>query len=102
MMMTTICMRLRMMTKLFEEDGGLREYYEKNSESGRHIFCLMCSGDYGGLVRHAIIILNTKQAQRDYSQVIFQIRRWNINMLPSIVLSACGKPSESFDKLVEA
>ncbi|KAH0721468.1 hypothetical protein KY284_006498 [Solanum tuberosum] len=35
---------LNFFTKLFEEDGGLREYYEKNSKSGGEFSCLVCHG----------------------------------------------------------
>ncbi|KAL3355865.1 hypothetical protein AABB24_016832 [Solanum stoloniferum] len=104
---------LNFFVKLFEEDGGLREYYEKNNESGGEFICLVCSGvgkkgwskrfkDCVGLVQHSITISNMRQAHRAYGQVIFRILGWDINRLPSIVLSAGGKPSESSDKPVEA
>ncbi|KAH0721467.1 hypothetical protein KY284_006497 [Solanum tuberosum] len=105
--------KLNFFAKLFEEDGGLREYYEKNNESGGEFICLVCSGvgkkgwskrfkDCVGLVQHSITISNTRQAHRAYGQVICRILGWDINRLPSIVLSAGGKPSESSDKPVEA
>ncbi|WMV48922.1 hypothetical protein MTR67_042307 [Solanum verrucosum] len=104
---------LNFFAKLFEEDGGLREYYEKNNESGGEFICLVCSGvgkkgwskrfkDCVGLVQHSITISNTRQAHRAFGQVICRILGWDINRLPSIVLSASGKPSESSDKPVEA
>ncbi|CAN4117673.1 unnamed protein product [Withania somnifera] len=91
--------------KLFEEDGGLREYYVKNSESGGGEFsCLVCCGvgkkgwkkrfkDCVALVQHSISIANanTRQAHRAYGQVICRILGWDINRLPSIVLSAGDK-----------
>ncbi|XP_015170126.1 uncharacterized protein [Solanum tuberosum] len=105
--------KLNFFAKLFEEDGGLREYYEKNNESGGEFICLVCSGvgkkgwskrfkDCVGLVQHSITISNTRQAHRAFGQVICRILGWDINRLPSIVLSAGGKPSESSDKPVEA
>uniref|UniRef100_A0A0V0I8B7 Putative ovule protein n=1 Tax=Solanum chacoense TaxID=4108 RepID=A0A0V0I8B7_SOLCH len=104
---------LNFFAKLFEEDNGLREYYEKNSESGGEFICLVCSGvgkkgwskrfkDCVGLVQHSITISNKRQAHRAFGQVICRILGWDINRLPSIVLSAGGKPSESSDKSVEA
>ncbi|XP_015089547.1 uncharacterized protein LOC107032460 [Solanum pennellii] len=104
---------LNFFTKLFEEDGKLREYYEKNSESGGGFSCLVCSAvgkkgwskkfkDCVGLVQHSITISNTRLAHRAYGQVICRILGWDMNRLPSIVLSAGGKPSESSDKPVEA
>ncbi|KAK4723493.1 hypothetical protein R3W88_026272 [Solanum pinnatisectum] len=70
---------LNFFAKLFEGDGGLREYCEKNSESGGKFICLVCSGvgkkgwskkfkDCVGLVQHSITILNTRQAHRVYGQ----------------------------------
>ncbi|XP_015170128.1 uncharacterized protein [Solanum tuberosum] len=105
--------KMNFFAKLFEEDGGLREYYEKNNESGGEFICLVCSGvgkkgwskrfkDCVGLVQHSITISNMRQAHRAYGQVICRILGWDINRLPSIVLSAGGKPSESSDKPVEA
>ncbi|KAG5572304.1 hypothetical protein H5410_062070 [Solanum commersonii] len=35
---------LNFFAKLFEEDGGLRVYYEKNSKSGGEFICLVCRG----------------------------------------------------------
>ncbi|XP_055808768.1 uncharacterized protein LOC129877308 isoform X2 [Solanum dulcamara] len=106
---------LNFFAKLFEEDGGLREYYEKNSESGGKFSCLVCCGvgkkgwrkrfkDCVALVQHSITIANTntRKAHRAYGQVICQILGWDINRLPSNVLSAGDKPSESSDKQVEA
>ncbi|KAL3325613.1 hypothetical protein AABB24_036710 [Solanum stoloniferum] len=104
---------LNFFAKLFEEDSGLREYYEKNSESGGEFSCLVCSGvgkkgwskrfkDCVGLVQHSITISNKRQAHWAFGQVLCRILGWDINRLPSIVLSAGGKPSESSDKPVEA
>ncbi|KAH0705782.1 hypothetical protein KY285_010313 [Solanum tuberosum] len=63
---------LNFFAKLFEEDGGLRVYYEKNSESGGEFICLVCRGvgkkgwrmtflDCLDLVQHSITIANTKK-----------------------------------------
>ncbi|XP_049401493.1 uncharacterized protein LOC125865333 [Solanum stenotomum] len=103
---------LNFFAKLFEEDGGLREYYEKNNENGGEFICLVCSGvgkkgwskrfkDCVGLVQYSITISNMRQTHRAYGQFICRILGWDINRLPSIVLSAGGKPSESSDKPVE-
>ncbi|WMV48923.1 hypothetical protein MTR67_042308 [Solanum verrucosum] len=58
---------LNFFSKLFEEDGGLREYYEKNSESGGEFSGLVCHGvgkkgwskrfkDCVGLIHHSTTI----------------------------------------------
>ncbi|XP_075083182.1 uncharacterized protein LOC107765605 isoform X1 [Nicotiana tabacum] len=102
--------------KLFREDGVLREYYEKNKENGGEFSCLVCCGvgkkgwmkrfkDCVALVQHSITLanMNTRRAHRAYGQVICQVLGWDINRLPSIVLSAGdNKTSESSDKPVEA
>lgn len=106
---------LNFFAKLFEEDGVLREYYEKKSEGGGEFSCLVCCGvgkkgwkkrfkDCVALVQHSISITNTntRQAHRAYGQAICRILGWDIKRLPSIVLSAGVKPSESSDKPVEA
>ncbi|XP_060200834.1 uncharacterized protein LOC132629101 isoform X4 [Lycium barbarum] len=98
--------------KLFEEDGVLREYYEKNGESGGEFSCLVCCGvgkkgwkkrfkDCVALVQHSITIANTRQTHRAYGQVICKILGWDISRLPSIVLTAGYKASESSDKPAE-
>ncbi|KAJ8556080.1 hypothetical protein K7X08_022838 [Anisodus acutangulus] len=101
--------------KLFEEDGGLREYYEKNRESGGEFSCLLCCGvgkkgrrnrfkDCVALVQHSITIANTKRrrAHRAYGLVICNILGWDITRLSSIVLTArYNKPSESSHKPAE-
>ncbi|XP_059292720.1 uncharacterized protein LOC132046176 isoform X2 [Lycium ferocissimum] len=98
--------------KLFEEDGVLREYYEKNGESGGEFNCLVCCGagkkgwkkrfkDCVALVQHSITIANTRQAHRAYGQVICKILGWDFSRLPSIVLIAGYKASESSDKPAE-
>nr|XP_009764498.1 PREDICTED: uncharacterized protein LOC104216197 [Nicotiana sylvestris] len=102
--------------KLFREDDVLRKYYEKNKESGGEFSCLVCCGvgkkgwmkrfkDCVALVQHSITIANanTRRAHRAYGQVICQVFGWDINRLPSIVLTAGdNKSSESSDKLAEA
>ncbi|KAG5579054.1 hypothetical protein H5410_049681 [Solanum commersonii] len=68
---------LNFFAKLFEEDGGLRKYYEKNSESGGEFSCLVCHGvgkkgwskrfkDCVGLIHHSTTVLNTRQTHRAY------------------------------------
>ncbi|CAN4104248.1 unnamed protein product [Withania somnifera] len=92
--------------KLFKNDDGLREYYEKNWESGGVFCCLVCCGvrekgwkrfkDCSSLVQHAISIAKTskRRAHRAYCQVICEILGWDFNSLPSIVISAGNKPVE--------
>nr|XP_016442235.1 PREDICTED: uncharacterized protein LOC107767672 [Nicotiana tabacum] len=61
--------------------------------------------DCVALVQHSITIANanTRRAHRAYGQVICQVFGWDINRLPSIVLTAGdNKSSESSDKLAEA
>ncbi|OIT00195.1 PREDICTED: uncharacterized protein LOC109228749 [Nicotiana attenuata] len=89
--------------KLFKEDDGLREYYETNRDNGEFC-CLVCCGvrekgwkrfkNCGALVQHAVSIAKTKKrrAHRAYCQVVCEILGWDVNRLPSIVLSACDKP----------
>ncbi|MCD7470624.1 hypothetical protein HAX54_010606 [Datura stramonium] len=99
--------------KLFKQDDGLREYYEKNRESG--VFCcLVCCGvrekgwkrfkDCSSLVQHSISIAKTskRRAHRAYCQVVCEILGWDVNRLPSIVLSAGDKLGDSSDKPVRA
>ncbi|XP_055824695.1 uncharacterized protein LOC129893220 isoform X2 [Solanum dulcamara] len=99
--------------KLFKQDDGLREYYEKNRENG--VFCcLVCCGvrekgwkrfkDCSSLVQHSISIAKTskRRAHRAYCKVVCEILGWDVNSLPSIVLSAGDKLGESSDKLVKA
>ncbi|KAF3658068.1 putative uroporphyrinogen decarboxylase 1, chloroplastic-like [Capsicum annuum] len=100
--------------KLFEEDVGLKEYYVKNSESGVGEFsCLVCCGvgkkgwkkrfkDCVALVQHSITIANAREAHRAYGKVICRVLGWDINRLPSIVLTAGDKTGESSGKLAEA
>ncbi|KAJ8532316.1 hypothetical protein K7X08_012239 [Anisodus acutangulus] len=85
--------------KLFKEDDGLREYYEKNKESGGVFCCLVCCGvrekgwkrfkDCSSLVQHAITIAKTskRRAHRAYCKVVCEILGWDVNKLPAIVLS---------------
>lgn len=99
--------------KLFKQDDGLREYYEKNRENG--VFCcLVCCGvrekgwkrfkDCSSLVQHSISIAKTskRRAHRAYCKVVCEILGWDVNSLPSIVLSAGVKLGESSDKPVKA
>ncbi|KAF6170190.1 hypothetical protein GIB67_038723 [Kingdonia uniflora] len=84
--------------RLFTDYDELRSYYEKNSEGG--VFCcLVCIGignklgkrfkDCVALVQHSTAIFKTKRkkAHRAFSQVVCRVLGWNVNRLPSIVLS---------------
>ncbi|KAF3667332.1 putative multiprotein-bridging factor 1b-like [Capsicum annuum] len=86
--------------KLFKEDDGLREYYEKNWESGGIFCCLVCCGvrekgwkrfkDCSSLVQHSISIAKTskRRAHRAYCKVVCEVLGWDVNSLPTIVPSA--------------
>ncbi|CAN4102963.1 unnamed protein product [Withania somnifera] len=92
--------------KLFRNDDRLREYYEKNCESGGVFCCLVCCGvrekgwkrfkDCSSLLQHAISIEKTskRRAHRAYCQVVCEILGWDFSSLPSIVPSADNKPVE--------
>ncbi|XP_016581117.1 uncharacterized protein LOC107878587 isoform X2 [Capsicum annuum] len=89
--------------KLFKEDDGLREYYEKNWESGGIFCCLVCCGvrekgwkrfkDCSSLVQHSTSIAKTskRRAHRAYCKVVCEVLGWDVNQLPSIVPSVVDK-----------
>ncbi|XP_057993130.1 uncharacterized protein LOC110670343 [Hevea brasiliensis] len=82
---------------LFVEHRELRDFYEKNQETG-DFYCLVCGGmgvKVGkmfkgclGLVQHAIAILRTKRkrAHRALGQVICRVLGWDFGRLPVVVL----------------
>lgn len=92
------CEEYAFFLNLFSEDSELRNYYEKNFESGDFI-CLVCGGigkkvnkkfkNCVALVQHSIAISKTlkMRAHRAYGQVICKVLGWDMKRLPSIVLS---------------
>ncbi|CAL5342035.1 unnamed protein product [Camellia sinensis] len=99
--------------KMFTEDGELRGFYEKNCEGG-DFSCLVCEGigkkigkRFKGcvaLVQHSVSIAKTKkkQAHRALAQVICKVLGWNIDRLPTIVLSLGDPLSRSLAKSGES
>lgn len=96
-------------SKLFmENDGKLRDFYVNNSEVGEFC-CLVCGGigkkvwkrfkGCDALVQHSTAISKTKMqlAHRVYGQVVCRVLGWDINRLPSIVLTgeALAQPLEN-------
>ncbi|CAH9090963.1 unnamed protein product [Cuscuta epithymum] len=85
--------------KLFENDGALREYYEKNYAGGE-FSCLVCFAagkrsvkkykDGLALVQHSISVTKTKrrQAHRAFGQSVCKILGWDINRLPPSIASS--------------
>ncbi|KAF5202777.1 Zinc finger protein [Thalictrum thalictroides] len=84
--------------KVFKEDNELRNYYEKNFECGEFC-CLVCGGigekvgkrfkNCVALIQHSNAISKTKRrnAHRAFGQAVCRVLGWNIERLPSIVLS---------------
>lgn len=104
--------KLEFFVKLFEDDTGLREYYEKNNAGGEFI-CLVCyaAGKKGwkrykdcvALVQHSISINKTKnrQAHRAYAHAICKLLGWDINRLPSSIVSVDNQLRPCSNSLVE-
>ncbi|CAM8900903.1 unnamed protein product [Rhodiola kirilowii] len=96
--------------KLFEEDEGLRGYYEKNWIDGE-FSCLVCRGNGEkvtkkfkncvAVVQHSVTISRThkKRAHRAYGEVICNLLKWDINKLPADALPVGDQGGE---KLVES
>ncbi|CAK7327646.1 unnamed protein product [Dovyalis caffra] len=86
---------------LFVENKEMRDFYEKNTESG-DFYCLVCGGigekvgkvyrGCTGLVQHARAISKTKRkrAHRAFGHLICKVLGWDISRLPMIVLT--GEP----------
>lgn len=85
--------------KVFEEDGELRGFYERNCESGE--FCCLVCGGIGkkvgkrfkgcvALVQHSNGIAKTKKrrAHRAFAQVVCKVLGWDIDRLPTSGLSS--------------
>lgn len=106
------CTKLEFFVKLFKDDSALREYYEKNNAGGE-FSCLVCYAlgkrgwkrykDCVALVQHSISITKTKsrQSHRAYGQAICNILGWDINRLPSSIVSIDNKLGPSSNNLVE-
>lgn len=98
---------------LFERDGKLREYYEKNWEKGE-FSCLVCwgigvkkwkrFGDCVGLMQHSNSISKTKRrdAHRAFARAVCRVLGWDINRLPSIVLDLGTSLGQSLTQAANA
>ncbi|CAM8946958.1 unnamed protein product [Rhodiola kirilowii] len=96
--------------KLFEEDEGLRGYYEKNWIDGE-FSCLVCRGNGEkvtkkfkncvAVVQHSVTISRTQKmrAHRAYGEVICNLLKWDINKLPADAIMVGDQGGE---KLVES
>ncbi|CAK9151710.1 unnamed protein product [Ilex paraguariensis] len=92
------CKEDKFFLKVLKEDSELRGYYEKNYGKGEFC-CLVCGGvgkkagkrfkDCVALVQHSMSIAKTKKrrAHRAYGLAICEILGWDIDRLPTIVLS---------------
>ncbi|XP_010925631.1 uncharacterized protein [Elaeis guineensis] len=95
--------------ELFEGDGELREYYEKNWEKG-DFKCLVCGaigekkwkrfGECVGLIQHSNSISKTRrrEAHRAFARAVCRVLGWDINRLPSIVLDSGKSLGQSLAK----
>ncbi|KAG9447891.1 hypothetical protein H6P81_014019 [Aristolochia fimbriata] len=89
---------LEFFLRFFEENADLRGYYEKKWEQGE-FSCLVCGGmgvklrkkfsNCVALVQHSVSISKTKKraAHRAFGQAVSRVLGWEINRLPTIVLS---------------
>uniref|UniRef100_A0A5B7B601 Uncharacterized protein n=1 Tax=Davidia involucrata TaxID=16924 RepID=A0A5B7B601_DAVIN len=99
------CEEYKFFLKVFMEDAELKGYY-KNKYEGGDFCCFVCGGigkkvgkrfkDCVALVQHSTAIAKTKKkrAHRAYGQVICKVLGWDINRLPTIVLSLSSKSGE--------
>lgn len=103
------CEEYKFFLNMFKEENDLRNYYEKNYEAG-DFFCLVCCGigkkvwrrykNCVAVVQHSVGIANTKKkiAHRAFGQVICKVLGWDINRLPTIVLSTSDTLTQSLAK----
>ncbi|XP_068653582.1 uncharacterized protein [Aristolochia californica] len=94
---------LEFFLRIFSEDADLRGYYEKNWGQGE-FSCLVCGGigvklgkkfaNCVGLVQHSISISKTtmRAPHRAFGQALCRVLGWEINRLPTIVLSSVRLP----------
>ncbi|XP_039143005.1 uncharacterized protein LOC120280295 isoform X2 [Dioscorea cayenensis subsp. rotundata] len=94
---------------LFEKDGALRRYYEKNWEKGE-FFCFVCRAtgmkvgkrflNCVGLVQHSKSISKTKrrEAHRGFANAVCRVMGWDMERLPSIVLDLKDSLGQSLAK----
>lgn len=80
---------------LFEKDGELRGFYEKNWEKG-DFCCLVCGaigekigkryGNCVGLVQHANTVSKTRRrvAHRNFGRAVCRVLGWEIDKLPGV------------------
>lgn len=88
--------------KLFNDDEELKVYYVKHCGGGGEFSCLVCGGvneknlkrlkkfrECVALVQHSISIAKTKKikSHRAYGQVICKVLGWDINRLPSQIVT---------------
>ncbi|KAH7657782.1 Armadillo-like helical-containing protein [Dioscorea alata] len=94
---------------LFEKNGALRRYYEKNWEKGE-FFCFVCRAtgmkvgkrflNCVGLVQHSKSISKTKrrEAHRGFANAVCRVMGWDMERLPSIVLDLKDSLGQSLAK----
>nr|CAD1822224.1 unnamed protein product [Ananas comosus var. bracteatus] len=98
--------------EIFESDGALRQYYERNCERG-DFACLVCEGigkkgkRFGscvGLVQHSNSISKTRRrgAHRAFARAVCRVLGWDMKRLPSIVLDAGNSLGQSLAKAANA
>lgn len=88
--------------KMFNDDEDLKGYYVKHCGGGGEFSCLVCGGvnekhlkrlkrfkDCIALVQHSSSIAKTKKirSHRAYGQVICKVLEWDINRLPSQIVT---------------
>ncbi|KAI3703908.1 hypothetical protein L1987_74104 [Smallanthus sonchifolius] len=85
--------------KLFNGDEELKTYYVKHCGGGGEFSCLVCGGanekqgkrfkDCIAMVQHSVSIAKTKKrrSHRDYGKVICRVLGWDIDQLPSSIVS---------------
>ncbi|KAF8019414.1 hypothetical protein BT93_G0175 [Corymbia citriodora subsp. variegata] len=87
---------------VFVKDRDLREYYERNHESG-DFWCFVCGAQGGkmsgrkfkncaGVLQHSISVSKTKKrrAHRAFGLVVCRVMGWDVERLPLIVVK--GEP----------
>lgn len=105
----TCSKEFQFLLKVFEENGKLKEYYEKNTGNGE-FWCLVCgvTGEKSSrkfksclaLVQHSLAIHKTdlKTQHRALAQVVCNVLGWDVN---NPVISSQKDAQVSFDTLKE-